>query len=281
MKKSLLSLASAAVLGAGLLLSGSGSADAAGGGIHPPQQDWSFSGYFGSFDRGELQRGLQVYTEVCKACHSMKLMSYRNLEGLGYSPEQVKAYAKEFEVEDGPNEDGDMFTRPAKPSDRFAAPFPNKQAAKASNGGAYPPDFSLLVKARALGQGSIPINFLKMVQGREYASGADYVYGILTGYKEEAPEGAKIPEDKHFNTYFPGHAISMAPPLSDDLVEYADGTKATTSQMAHDVAVFLTWVSEPAMEQRKGMGIKVLLFLAFFTGVMFVVKKRVWSDVKH
>lgn len=280
-KTSLLSLASAALMGAGVLMGGTQQADAAGAGVVPPQQDWSFTGYFGSFDRAELQRGLQVYTEVCAGCHSMNLMSYRNLEALGYSPEQVKAFASQFSVMDGPDEDGEMFERPAKASDRFVAPFANENQAKASNGGAYPPDFSLLVKARALGQGSIAANFVEMLQGREYASGADYVHGILTGYLDSPPEGSSVPEGKYYNTYFPGHAISMAPPLFADAVEYADGTEASVDQMAHDVSVFLTWASEPAMENRKQAGIKVLLFLAFFTGVMFVVKKRVWSNVKH
>lgn len=281
MKKTLLSILGATLIGAGVSLGTGGTADAAPAGVIPPKRDWSFTGYFGSFDRGELQRGLQVYAEVCASCHSMNLLSYRNLEMLGYTPEQVKAFAAEFTVVDGPDEEGEMFERPAKPSDPFVAPFANVNAAKASNGGAYPPDFSLLVKAKALGQGSIPANFFSMLQAREYASGADYVYGILTGYKEEAPDGIEIPDDKYFNEYYSGNAISMAPPIDDDSVEYADGTPATKEQIAHDISVFLTWASEPVLEQRKRTGVKVLLFLAFFTGVMVLVKKRIWADVKH
>ena len=165
----------------------------------PPNQAWSFEGPFGTYDRGAMQRGYKIYREVCSSCHSMKLMSYRNLEGIGYNENQIKNIAAEYTVEDGPNDEGDMFERPAKPSDRFKSPFANDAAAKYANGGALPPDLSLIIKARA--------------------HGPDYVYALLTGYKP-APAGEEISESQHWNTYFPGHKLSMAPPLTDGQVAY-------------------------------------------------------------
>lgn len=242
---------------ASVLLAVSGQAMASGG-IELPKQHWSFEGVFGTYDRGEAQRGLQVYKEVCAGCHGLSLLYYRNLTGLGYTKDQVKAFATEFEVEDGPNSEGEMFMRPAKPSDRFVNPFANKMAARSANGGALPPDLSLIVEARK--------------------GGPNYIYNLMAGYVD-APAGVTVTEGMSYNAYFPGHQIAMPSPLSDEAVEYADGTKATVAQMARDVTTFLTWASEPNMEERKSMGIKVLLFLIVFTGMLIAVKKKIWADV--
>lgn len=224
-----------------------------------PSQDWSFSGMFGSFDRGSLRRGLQVYREVCASCHSLDLIAFRNLGDVGFSPDEIQAIAEEYEVEDGPDDEGEMFLRPAKASDRFVAPFPNEQAARASNNGAYPPDLSLMVKARK--------------------NGANYLYAVLTGYEEEAPEGVELMDGMYYNNYFPGHQIAMAPPLFEEGVEYADGTEATVEQQAEDVVTFLAWAAMPEMEERKRMGIKVLLFLVVLTAMLYALKRKIWSDL--
>jgi len=237
----------------------SNNANAAGDAPTPPSQEWSFDGMFGTFDKGAKQRGFQVYKEVCSACHGMYKLSYRNLTGLGYSEDQVKAIAAEYEVEDGPNDEGDMFMRPARPSDKFWAPFANEQAARYANNGAYPVDMSLIVKARPYG--------------------ADYIHALLTGYKD-APEGFEMNEGMHYNEYFGGHQIAMAAPLMDDQISYADGTPATVDQMAHDVATFLAWASEPSQDERKRMGWKVLIFLIFTSVILYLVKKKIWKDVE-
>ena len=243
---------------AGVTASASGSAGAAGSAPKPPAQSWSFNGMFGTFDRAAAQRGLQVYREVCAACHSLELVHFRQLAGIGYKEDQIKAIAAEVEVTDGPNDEGDMFERKGLPADKFPSPFPNAKAAAASNNGKAPPDLSLMTKARF--------------------NGPDYLYALLTGYTD-APSGVEVPEGGNYNTYFPGHVIAMAAPLSDDAVEYQDGTKATVAQMSRDVTVFLSWAAEPELEERKAMGIKVLLFLIFFTGLLFAVKRKVWEDV--
>jgi ubiquinol-cytochrome c reductase cytochrome c1 subunit len=225
----------------------------------PPAMEWSFDGITGTFDKAAMQRGFQVYKEVCSACHAMDLLSYRNLTALGYSEDQVKAIASEYTVTDGPNDEGDMFERPARPADRFKAPYENDKAARYANNGAYPPDMSLLVKARHYG--------------------ADYVYGVLTGYKD-APEGVDMGPGMHYNEYYAGHQIAMSAPLIEGQVTFADGTEATVEQMAHDVTTFLAWASEPTQDQRKQMGLKVILFLSFLTVLMYMVKKKIWKDVK-
>lgn len=227
----------------------------------PPKQDWSFYGPLGTYDRGALQRGFQVYRQVCAACHSMKLLSYRNLEGLGYSEAQVKAVAAEYTVTDGPNDEGEMEDRPGLPSDRFVSPYPNDEAAKYANNGAYPPDMSLLAKARGDGP-----------------KGPDYIYAILTGYSE--PHGdVQVPEGKYYNKFMSGHVIAMAPPLSDGLVAYDDGSPTTVDQYARDVSQFLMWASEPNLETRKQTGVKAILFLLAFFGVMYAVKKKLWAEL--
>lgn len=237
----------------------SGAAQAAEG-IEIPTQEWSFQGPFGTFDRAALQRGFQVYREVCAACHSMDLLAYRNLEEIGYTPEQTKAVAAEYTVVDGPNDAGEMFERAALPSDRFVSPFPNPEAARAAFGGALPPDLSLLAKARV--------------------GGPDYIYAVLTGY-EEAPAGFEVGEGKYYNAFFPGHVIGMPDMVNDDTVAYAgeNAPPATEEQIAHDVATFLMWAAEPNLEARHTIGAKVMIFLTVFAVLMFFVKRRLWRDV--
>jgi len=225
---------------------------------HAPSVNWSFNGLFGTFDRGALQRGSQVYSEVCASCHSLSLLSYRNLRAIGFSEDQVKKIAAEVEIEDGPNDEGEMFERAGRPGDRFKAPFANSQAARASNGGALPPDLSLMTKARK--------------------NGANYLHALLTGFTDP-PADKEIAEGMSYNVYYPGGQIAMAPPLSEDVVEYADKTKATVPQMAHDVTTFLAWAAEPELEERKRMGVKVVLFLIVLTGLFYAIKRRVWADL--
>lgn len=255
---------------------------AAGEGPHISRQSWSFAGPFGTYDKAQLQRGFKIYREVCSACHSMRQVAFRNLGqegGLGYSDEQVKAIAAEYTVEDGPDDQGDMFERPAVASDRFPSPFPNEQAARASNGGAYPPDFSLLAKARAAHRGFPWFIFDAFTQYQE--QGPDYIYALLTGY-EEAPEDVSVPEGKYYNhAFLSGNAIGMAPPLSDELIEYEDGTPMTVDQYAHDVAAFMMWAAEPHLEARKKIGFRVMVFLVFFAGLLYFTKKSLWKNVDH
>jgi ubiquinol-cytochrome c reductase cytochrome c1 subunit len=224
----------------------------------PPAQSWSFSGPFGTYDRAALQRGFQVYKDVCAACHSLRHVYYRDLAALGYNEDEIKAIAASVEVQDGPNDQGEMFTRPGRPYDRFKSPFPNDNAARAANNGAFPPDLSVITKARPHGH--------------------DYLYALMTGYKEP-PADMKMTEGMMYNTAFAGHQIAMPPPLSEGSLEYKDGTKATIPQMAKDVTVFLAWAAEPEMEERKRLGYKVLLFLVVLTGVLYAAMRRVWSKV--
>lgn len=267
---------SAAVVAVGVVMS-VGSVDAASKGPKPPSQDWSFQGIFGTYDKAALQRGFQVYKNVCAACHGLSRIAFRNLEDLGYSEDEIKSLASEYEVRDGPNEEGEMFFREATPADRWPSPFPNKQAAQFANGGAYPLDLSLITKARA-GGGDSAIR-VSMLQPTGFAIGADYIYALLTGYKDEPPEGVEISDTQYYNEYYPGNAISMAQPLYDGSVEYADGTEATISQMAHDVATFLTWTAEPELDERKNMGLKVILFLIVFTAMLYALKRKIWADL--
>ncbi len=245
----------------------------------PKNVDWTFAGPFGKYDKGQLQRGLKVYKEVCSACHSMSLVSFRTLEDLGYSEEQIKAFAGEYEVQDGPNADGEMFTRKAVPSDHFPSPFPNKEAAAAANNGAAPPDMSLLAKARGVERGFPTFIFDIFTQYQE--GGPDYIYSLLTGY-QDAPEGVTVAEGTYFNPYFAGAAaLSMAPPIADDQVTYDDGTPQTLDQYAKDVSAFLMWAAEPHLEERKHTGFMVMVFLAIFTALVYLTKKSVYANKEH
>lgn len=272
--------AAAAVL-SGLILGAAAisPAQAAGATAAPPRQSWSFAGPFGTFDRAQLQRGFQVYREVCASCHSMNLMSFRNLSEKGgpeFSEGQVKALAAEYKIKDGPNESGDMFERPGRPADRFPAPFANENAARSANGGALPPDMSVLAKARTYSRGFPMFLLDALIQYQEH--GPDYIYGLLTGYVDPPPAGVTLQPGQYYNTYMPGHVISMAPPLSNDQITYTDGAPQTVSQYAKDVTAFLMWTAEPKLEERKKMGLRVMLFLLVFAGLLYFTKKRVWAQ---
>ncbi|CAH0280904.1 cytochrome c1 [Roseomonas sp. CECT 9278] len=233
-------------------------ARAAGEAIAIPNHPFSFDGIFGTYDRASAQRGFQVYKEVCANCHAMRLLSYRNLRELGLSEQQVAAIAAQYQIQDGPNDEGAMFERAGRPSDRFRSPFPNPQAARAANNGAYPPDLSVIAKARN--------------------GGADYLYALLTGYADPPP-GVTMGEGMNYNRYFPGHQIAMGAPLNPDQVEFADGTPGTVENMARDVATFLQWAAEPELEQRRAMGVKIILFLTILGGLAYAVKRKIWADV--
>jgi len=224
--------------------------------------DWSFKGPFGKFDRAALQRGYQVYQEVCSSCHSMKYLSYRNLVEKGgpeFSVEQAKAIAASFEVKDGPNADGEMFMRPGRLSDKLVMPYENEKAAQAANGGAYPPDMTVLVKARG--------------------GGVDYIYSLLQGY-EDPPIGVSLDDGVYYNKYMYGNKIKMSNQLSEGLVEYSDGTNASVEQMAKDVSTFLMWTAEPHLETRHRMGFKAIVYLIILTTLVYFSMKRIWSRVK-
>lgn len=256
MKKSILTAAVFAVTGLAAL--GGAPVQASESGAELPRHDWSFNGARGTYDRNQLQRGLQVYREVCSACHGLQRVYFRNIEHLGYNEEQVKALAAEYSVVDGPNDEGEMYERPGRPSDHFVGPYANEQIARASNNGALPPDLSLITTSRP--------------------GGADYVAALLTGY-EEPPAGVDVMPGMHYNEYFPGHQIAMPKPIADGQVTYADGVDASAAQMAQDVAAFLTWAAEPHLEDRKRMGMKVVIFLTIFAFILYRVKRKVWSDV--
>jgi ubiquinol-cytochrome c reductase cytochrome c1 subunit len=255
---------------------------AAGGAATPAKESWTFAGPFGHFDRGQLQRGFKVYREVCSACHGMRLVSFRNLMEEGgpqFSEGQVRMLAAEYQIQDGPGEDGQMFERPGRPSDRWPSPFPNEQAARASNGGAYPPDFSVLAKARTYTRG-FWLSLLDLVmQYQEH--GVDYIHALLTGYDHPVPEGQAAQPGLHYNPYFPGGWIAMAKPINDGQVEYTDGTPATVDQYARDVSAFMMWTAEPHLETRKQTGFIVIIFLAVFAGLLYFTKKKVWSSTAH
>lgn len=248
----------AAFLGLGVAVTAAPRSSLSAEAIELPDRQWSFEGIFGSFDMNSVQRGLQVYLEVCAGCHGLELIAFRNLSDLGYNEDEVKAIAANFTVIDGPDDNGEMFERPGLPFDRFPPPFANDKAAAAANGGAVPPDLSLMAKARM--------------------NGADYLHALLTGYRDPPPDFDLL-DGLSYNEYFPGHQIAMAQPLDDGYVEYMDGTEATLDQMAIDVTTFLAWTAEPELEERKQMGIKVILFLIVLTGLLYAVKRKIWADL--
>jgi ubiquinol-cytochrome c reductase cytochrome c1 subunit len=226
----------------------------------PIKNKWSFEGSFGSFDRASAQRGFQVYKEVCSACHGLKRLAYRNLADIGFTEKEIKFLASEYLVVDGPDDEGEMFERTAKPFDRINGPYVNNNQARAANGGAFPPDLSLIVKARP--------------------DGANYIYSLLAGY-QDAPEGFELTEGKNYNIYYEGRQIAMPSPISDDLqIEYGDGTFASKEQMIVDVVNFLQYAAEPEMEKRKKMGIRVLIFLGILFVITVIAKRMTWKDVK-
>lgn len=232
---------------------------AAGGNANLQHVDWSFNGPFGTFEQSSLQRGFQVYVEVCASCHSLEYIAFRNLADLGYNEAEIKAIAAQYDVEDGPNDEGEMFTRPGIPADRFPSPYPNEQAARAANGGAYPPDLSLMVKARP--------------------NGADYLYSLLVGYVD-APETVNVPDGMYYNDAYGGNMIAMPQPLYGEDVEYADGHDATIEEHAKDVTAFLAWTAEPELEERKRMGVASLFFLIVMTVLSYFAMRFIWADVK-
>ena len=248
----------AAAILAGMVAIPTGGALAAGEGTPVPDRSWSFSGVFGTFDKASLQRGLQVYKQVCSGCHALDYVAYRNLEALGYNEDEIKALAAEYTKIDGPNDEGEMFERPARPADKFARPFPNDQAARYANGGALPPDLSQIVKARP--------------------NGSNYVMALLVGY-EDPPTNVEPAIGQYYNKYFPGHLIAMPPPLYPDGLTFDDGTPATVEQQAEDVTVFLTWASHPDMDERKTAGVMTILFLIVFTGLLYATKRKIWANV--
>lgn len=247
------------------------------GAVNPPRLSWSFAGPFGKFDQAQLQRGFKIYKEVCSACHSLSMVSFRNLAeagGPGFSTAQAAAVAAEYKIKDGPNDAGDMFDRPGRLADRFPAPFANENAARAANGGAAPPDFSVLAKARTYQRG-FPWFLLDIVMQYQ-EQGPDYIAAILKGYAEK-PKDMVMAPGMQYNTYFPGHAIGMPPPLSAGQVTYDDGTPATLDNYAKDVASFLMWTAEPHLVERKRVGFQAMIFLLLLSGLLYFTKKKVWA----
>ncbi len=240
--------------------------------LAPKKVNWPFNGPTGKFPIDALQRGFLVYKQVCAACHGLDHLRYGNLAGqgktideirvsnLGLTIEEVKAIAAEFTTKDL-DDDGQPIDRKSLPSDYFSNPYPNEKAARAANNGAHPPDLSMVIKARP--------------------GGANYVYSLLTGY-QTAPKEVTFGVGRYYNPYFAGEQLSMAPPLtSDGQVTYPDGTVATVDQMAKDVVTFLTWASEPSMEERKQLGVKVMFYLLIMTVVLYLTKRRIWQRIKH
>ena len=227
---------------------------------HPKKQNWAFDGIFGRFDMQSVQRGFKVYREVCATCHSLKRISFRNLTEIGFSEGEAKTIAAEYQIVDGPNDDGEMFERSGKIFDYIPGPYKNDNMAKAANGGALPPDLSLIIKARH--------------------DGANYVYSLLTGY-EDAPANVTVGLGLHYNPYFSGGQIRMTPPLiKEGQVSYQDGTNPTVDQMARDIVNFLQWAAEPEMQKRKSMGLKVVIFLSLMTAIFYIAMKQIWRDIQ-
>ncbi|HPF47880.1 MAG: cytochrome c1 [Alphaproteobacteria bacterium] len=257
----------AGLVGATIAFSGATAAESTA--KHPERHHYESAGIFGKFDIPSIQRGLQVYREVCSACHSLNLVAFRTLGDIGYNEDEIKAIAAEYDI-DTIDETGEVTSRPGIPADYFPSPYANEQAARASNNGALPPDFSTIVKARE--------HLAFMPWSSVY--GEDYVIALMTGYHDEPPAGFDLLDGLFYNDAFEGNQIAMTPPLSDGIIEYADGTETTVEQMSYDVANFLAWVSDPTMQQRKEMGLKVMLFMFVFVVMLYFTNKRVWKKVK-
>lgn len=247
-----------ALVAAGLSVVG-GTAQASSEGPPLMKPGFTWDGVFGRYDQSQLKRGFEVFNQVCSNCHGLRLVAYRNLSAVGLDKDEIKAVAAAREKPDEPNDEGVVNPRPGRPSDKYIDPFPNDKAAASANGGALPPDLSLMAKARV--------------------GGPNYIYSLMLGFEENAPEGHPIPEGKYYNKYFSGGAISMPPQLMDDLVTYADGTKATPEQMAKDITAFLNWAAEPELDERKSMGLKVMVFLAIFTALLYALKRQIWKNL--
>lgn len=275
MHRTFIALALAASLGA---VSAAQAAEDAHSQPTPPSLKWTFSGPFGKFDQGQLQRGFKIYKEVCASCHSMSLVSFRNLAeagGPGYSPAQVDALASEYKIKDI-DDKGEQIERAGRAADKFPAPFANAAAAAAANGGVAPPDFSTLAKARTYERG-FPwwvIDIFSQFQEQ----GPDYIHAILTGY-EDAPQGFALPPGGNYNKYFPGHVIAMPKPLTEGQVTYDDGAPQTLEQYSRDVSAFMMWAAEPHLVARKRLGFQVMIFLLVLSGLLYFTKKKVWSAV--
>ena len=252
----------------------------------PKYVDWTFGGPFGKYDPAQLQRGFQVYREVCSGCHSLNMIAFRNLAsetGPQFTEEEAASLAAEYEITDGPDSNGEMIQRPGRPADYLPSPYPNQAAARAANGGAYPPDLSLIAKGRAVTRG-FP-NFLFDVFTQYQEMGPDYIYSLLTGY-QEPPAGMEVPEGQYYNPYFiSGMALAMPPPLSDGQVTYAQNgdenpendVPETIDQYSRDVSAFLAWAAEPHLVERKSMGLVVMVFLIILAGLVYYTKKKVWA----
>ena len=285
MRKAKILIAGVAAAFAGL----ASPAFAAGETPHPPRESWTFSGPFGTFDRAQLQRGFQVYREVCGSCHGLNLIAFRNLAQPGgpeFSPAQVKALAAEYKVKDGPNDQGEMFERPGRPADTIPWAFPNEQAAAAANGGKAPPDLSVMAKARTYERGFpwFIIDVLPVPGAIYQEQGVDYMTALLNGY-EDPPAGFEVPPGGYYNKYYPGHVIAMPKPISDGQVSYPKGPDGqpvapeTAYQYAKDVSAFMVWAAEPHLEARKRLGFQVIAFLLLVTGLVYYMKKKIWARV--
>ncbi|XP_072855575.1 cytochrome c1, heme protein, mitochondrial [Pogona vitticeps] len=258
-KAALTALGALAAGGAGLALALHTAVGAFELELHPPQYPWEHGGLLKAFDHSSIRRGYEVYKQVCSACHSLQYVAFRHLIGVTHTEEEAKALAAEIQVEDGPDDEGNMFTRPGLISDYFPKPYPNPEAAKAANNGALPPDLSYIIRARH--------------------GGEDYVFSLLTGYCDP-PAGVNLRGELHFNPYFPGQAIGMAAPLYNEILEFEDGTPATLSQMAKDVCTFLCWVSMPEHDTRKRMAVKALLLGGILFPLFFLFNRHKWTVLK-
>lgn len=266
-------------LSASAIASGSGSRHEE----RPNRYEWSFAGIFGRYDKAQLRRGFKVYKEVCSTCHSIKMLAFRNLSQPGgpeLSAEEVVKLAASYKIKDGPNDAGEYFDRPGRPSDRFPPPFANEQAARSALAGNYPPDFSVLAKARGYSRG-FPTFLFDALPGFAYQEhGVDYIASLMAGYRDPPPD-VKLPDGQYYDPYMPGRRLGMPPPLADGAVTYDDGAPATVDQYSKDVAAFMMWVAEPNLNSRKRIGLGVLAFLIVFAGLLYFTKKAIWRDVAH